>query len=266
MRLFSSIALMSIFIIQSVSPASATVPAPPCSDLEPIVPAFAAIDEPPTILLETDKVLLNEWVPPDCLGWESRPTDLLVALAARSRADDIDALLARFARVSSLTEVDYWSITRQNWRRMFDAASALSEPKDSAIRADFATTDFVTGATLFVLHDDNDPVGPIVHEVNIKEVSEKRLVIATRNVAPGKVFGINVLEPNGLENITIIEHEKDDIWRYYTISRLQANIPNWLLPPDAAYVNRVVALYRHLSGVPTNGKPPIARDEDYSPG
>jgi hypothetical protein len=52
------------------------------------------------------------WTPPSCTGWTAKGAGVLVALAARfSYGGSADALLARFAAISTLKGLRRWSVT-----------------------------------------------------------------------------------------------------------------------------------------------------------
>jgi hypothetical protein len=77
----------------------------------------------------------------------------------------------------------------------------------------------------------------------------------TDNVSPVKNLLVTLVKPGGLEAIHILELQSPGIWRYYGLAR---TTEPFLPVPDASYVNRAVALYRHLIGVPTDRDSPLA--------
>jgi hypothetical protein len=62
-----------------------------------------------------------------------------------------------------------------------------------------------------------------------------------------------------MQSIYYLDRESENIWRYYGIVRT-GKIASGLIPGnDYSSINRAVAFYRHLVGIPTNQEPPVAR-------
>jgi hypothetical protein len=55
-----------------------------------------------------------------------------------------------------------------------------------------------------------------------------------------------------------LDRESDKVWRYYSIVRTGKNV-NGLIAGNDSSVNRAVAFYRSLVGIPTTQEPPGAR-------
>jgi hypothetical protein len=70
---------------------------------------------------------------------------------------------------------------------------------------------------------------------------------------------IPMFNPGEMQSIYYLDRESEDIWRYYGIVGT-GKIANGLIPGnDSSSINRAVAFYRHLVGIPTNQEPPAAR-------
>lgn len=245
--------------------ARADLPVPPCTG-ESVVPPHAEVpDADPNWIIAMVGEGLQNWNPPECLGWRKAPRDVLIALAGRIEVEGADALLVRFARVSALEDIRYWSVTRESWRKVFSRARALSKPDMEAVRPDFALDELREGTTFYSVTDDNEPTGPVVNALTIRERSPDRLVLEMRNISSSKLLGAAVLPPGGMITTFIAERERSagagdgEIWRLYAISGITADVPGWLLPPPAAYLNRAIAFYRFVADVPSDREPPPIR-------
>jgi hypothetical protein len=186
---------------------------------------------------------------------------VLVAVAGRFRDPaGITGILHRLGAVSRQTGIAYWSATRRRWRPLLAAASALRAPDPEARRADFLPEELQAGTRVYFLQDDNDPLTALVQELTVRARSDDRLEAAVRNLSAGRLAGVTVIAPGEVEALFSIEREDGDLWRYYALSRSVSRLPVLLRPPDAAYVNRAVALFRFIAGLPTDAEPPAARE------
>ena len=60
-----------------------------------------------------------------------------------------------------------------------------------------------------------------------------------------------------------LDRESDSVWRHYSIVRTGKNANGLIAGNESSAVNRAVAFYRHLVGIPSAQDPP-GRDEDKS--
>jgi hypothetical protein len=70
---------------------------------------------------------------------------------------------------------------------------------------------------------------------------------------------IPVLHPGEMQSIYFLDRESDDVWRYYSIVRTGKNANGLIAGNEASSVNRAVAFYRYLAGIPTDQEPPAER-------
>jgi hypothetical protein len=170
-----------------------------------------------------------------------------------------DALLARAGAFSRQTEIRRWNVKKGRWERQYEAAAALEDPDPASRRPDFGPAEFATGARLHFVQDAMDSLGPIVHEMTMRERSAARLVMTTRNVNKGRVYGWPVIDPGGLEGFFVVEREAGPIWRYYALTRARILVPDAMAPPPEDHLNKAVALFRFIAGMPTDAEPPAVR-------
>jgi hypothetical protein len=62
-----------------------------------------------------------------------------------------------------------------------------------------------------------------------------------------------------MQSIYFLDRESDGVWRYYSIARTGRNASRLAAGHAASSINRAVAFYRALAGIPTDQEPPAAR-------
>jgi hypothetical protein len=252
-------ALVAIaFVTQVAHHAAAAEPLAPCGS-DPY-PAYAPPGPLPALALWQAGELPAGWVPPACTGWAPRGDGVVFAAAGRFKHDgSSDALLARAGAFSRQTEIRRWNVKTGRWEQQYKASAALTGPDPGSRRPDFQPAEFVKGARLYFVQDDMEALGPIVHELTVRERSAERIVLTTRNVNKGRAYFLPVIDPGGLEGFFMVEREAGSIWRYYSLTRVHLLIPDAMAPPPKDHLNKAVALFRFLAGMPTDTEPPAAR-------
>ena len=247
-----------VFVTQVAHHAAAAEPLTPCGSNP--YPAYASPGPLPALALWQAGELPAGWVPPACTGWAPRDDSIVFAVAGRFEHDgSFDALLARAGAFSRQTEIRRWNVKTGRWEQQYKASAALTGPDPDLRRPDFQPAEFVKGARLYFVQDDTESLGPIVHELTVRERSPERLVITTRNVNKGRAYLLPVLDPGGLEGFFMVEREAGSIWRYYSLTRVHLLVPDAMAPPPKDHLNKAVALFRFLAGIPTDTEPPAAR-------
>ena len=252
-------ALATIAFVMHVSHhVAAAEPLVPCGS-DPY-PAYAPPGPLPTLALWHAGELPANWVPPECTGWDSREGGILFAVAGRFKhGGSFDALLARAGAFSRQTEIRRWNVKKRRWEQQYKASAALKDSDPASRRPDFKPAEFVIGARLYFMQDAMDSLGPIVHELTVRERSATRIIMTTRNINRGKILGIPVIGLGGLEGFFMVEHESGPIWRYYSLTRVHLLISDAMAPPPKDHLNKAVALFRFLAGIPTDTEPPAAQ-------
>ena len=198
-------------------------PSPPCEGSPSPTPGAIGDGLNQSVWMEDE--LPVDWSPPVCTGWSAGPTKVLLAGAGRFRmAGDTAALARRLTSISTLTDIVYWSSSRGRWRKLFEEAVALSQPDSKATRADFVEGDFVPDARLYYWLKEDNPTAGVVYEVTVHERTPNRIVFETSNATPVKakllVFRAEIAAPGEYRQLYYIEHERDDIWLYYSLVRM----------------------------------------------
>jgi hypothetical protein len=246
-RLFS-IAFCAIAAIRA-----ADNPQPPCAG--EAVPAYPAVDQPPFV-----KVWERlDWTPPACVGWAPASGATLVATAARFHHESgVEGLRRRIGAISQLAGWLYWSATSQRWQPFIVDAYALRGPSADQRRPDFSPAEIAEGQTLYMQQEDN-LFGKAVYRIRILAASTGRLVFATKNNSPLRLLSIPMFGPGEIQSVVFLERESKDVWRYYSLARTGKQASLLAAGHQASLINRAVASYRYLAGIPADREPPAAR-------
>lgn len=247
---------VAVSLYAGLSAAAADEPRLPC-DGEPF-PAYTALDAPPAVRVWTESGFV--WNPPRCSGWGKSEYALLVAVASRfSHSGGVDGLVGRIARVSRFTGILYWSVSTQSWRRLVLDAHATAAPDRAARRDDFAPDELAPGPLLHFWQEERSPAGEMVYRLRVLERTPTRLIVDIRNGNPVDPPLHPKIQAGAYRFLHIFDKEEAGVWRYYGLMGLRgqgASAIEWF---RASYVNRAVAVYRHLAGIPTDRDPPAAR-------
>ena len=223
------------------------------------LPAFAEPGAAPNVLALTGQAA-RAWTPPACSRWPALQAEMVVAVAASFRHDgEIDVLLARIGAISTKKGVRYWSTTESSWQALVTDAFALSGPDASLRRADFGAAEVAAGQTLYYAQNDNRTSGDCVYRERVLVAGRERLMIENENVSPLKKMMMTLFEPGAMQSVYFIEKRAPGVWGFYSLTRVR--MASSLLPTgsDASYINRAVAQFRHIAGIPTDKDPPVAR-------
>jgi hypothetical protein len=234
-------------------------PQPPCGT-DPI-PAYPGADNSPTIRFWSESVFGRDWKPPTCTGWSEVGFSSLITTVARFRyTSGADGLLRHVGAISQLEGMRYWSTTHQQWQTLIVDSHAATASRPNQPRQDFAPNEMQEGKVLYFEQADNLS-GAASYRMHIAEVSADRLVFDVENVSTMRYFFLTLFHPGEMQSIYFLDRESDDVWRYYSITRIGRNASRMATGPGhaASSINRAVAFYRSLVGIPTDQEPPAAR-------
>jgi hypothetical protein len=170
----------------------------------------------------------------------------------------MDGLRRRIGAVSGLKGLLYWSTSGGRWQPLIVDASALSGPSPEQRRADFRVDEIAAGRTLYLLQEDN-LAGKAVYRMEIVSLSPERLVFRTENQAPVRYLGLPILAAGEIQAATFLERERGGVWRYYSVVRTGKGASLLTGGHEASIINRAVASFRHLAGIPADQEPPAAK-------
>jgi hypothetical protein len=232
-------------------------PLPPCGR-EPI-PAYPDVSEQAIVKSWTKTSLGRDWRPPACTGWAELGFSTLVTISARfSYSSDTEGLLHHIGSISQLAGIQYWSTTHKQWRTLIVNAYALTDAKPAQRRDDFTSNEMKEGKVLYFEQVDNLS-GKATYRMHIVEASASRIVFNVENVNTLRYYFIPIFHPGELQSMYFLDRESDKHWRYYSIVRTGKDANGLILRSESSSVNRAVAFYRSLVGIPTTQEPPAAR-------
>lgn len=231
-----------------------------CLSRFPEAPAGTA--EAPLIRIWTPATLPADWSPPPCVTpGQGKFTLLLEGLATYPVPGGADEFLSRFADVSALDGIRYWSVTRQRWRPLVTAAEPLSAPHREAVRGDFNLAELQPGVALFLYQEENTPAAEVVYRTRVIERAPTRVVVEVENALPVKRFLLELFPESGYRFVHVFEKTDGERWRHYMLLRLDTSYGFLLAGHETSFINRMGALFRYFAGVPTDGGLPPAPDQ-----
>ena len=231
-------------------------PLPPCGSTT--APPYPDMDKSPTAKAWDRSDLSRDWIPPACTGWTTPGfTNLVVTVALFRHSSGVEGLLRRIGAISELAGMRYWSTTRKRWQTLIVDAYALPGPAGGRRREDFPPDEIVTGKYLYFQQEDNLS-GKAIYRTHIQSASPDRLVFDTENISAVRYLMWPLFRPGELQSIYFLDRESADVWSYYSISRTGRNAGRLTGGHDASSINRAVAFYRHLAGIPTDQEPPAS--------
>ena len=212
----------------------------------PPEPGYAAAGHTPNIRVWNRREQTAPWVPPACIGWTAKGAGVLVAVAGSFDGGSSDDLLKRFASISRLQGLRYWSVSESGWRTLITHATALEGPDLDHPRKDFTLAEMKGGAELYFAQSDNRTSGDVVYRMQVKQAAPSRLVIAIDNVTAVRRFLVPLFEPGDLQSVHYLERTAQGRWSDYGLAWAGETLSSQLLVPEASYVNRALALYSHF--------------------
>ena len=232
-------------------------PQPPCGK-EP-VPAYPGVDDAAIVKSWSKSDFGRDWRPPACTGWTAAGFTSLVTTVARFRhSSDTAGLLRHIGAISQLAGIRYWSTTHQKWQVLIVEAYAVTGLPPSQRRPDFTPEEMTAGKVLYYVQVDN-LAGEATYRMHIAEASADRLVFDVENVSTMRYLFMPIFHSGEMQSIYFLDRESKNVWGFYSIVRTGKNASRLSAGNEASAVNRAVAFYRHLVGIPTDQELPAAR-------
>ena len=250
------IAIAAALLAHIVWSATDAGPQPPCGGEQS--PHYPSLDQPPLTRVWQRNELGPDWQPPSCTGWTQPGFTTLAETAGRFRSDSgLEGLKQAVGAISSLKGLVYWSTTHQRWQPLIVDAYAITAAKDGQRRGDFTAHELEPGSRLYFEQEDSLS-GKGTYELHVLSVSPDRLVFDTRNLTTLRYLLVPVFHPGDVESVYFLARESAHTWRYYNLTRLGENANGLAAGHPSSSVNRAVALFRHLAGIPADKEPPAA--------
>ncbi len=232
-------------------------PQPPCGK-EP-VPPYPGLDDSAIVKSWSKSDFGRDWRPPACTGWAAVGFTTLVTTVARFRhTSEAEGLLRHIGAISELAGMRYWSTTHKQWQTLIVDAYALTGSQPGQRREDFTPDEMKEGEVLYFEQVDNLS-GKAIYRMHIAEASAVRLVYDVENVSTMRYLFLTLFHPGEMQSIYFLDRESENVWRYYSIVRAGKNASRLIMGNESSAVNRAVAFYRYLVGIPTGQEPPAAR-------
>jgi uncharacterized protein DUF6675 len=250
--------VLSLALSLQAGAAAAPGPTPPCDGTPE--PAFPAAGEPERSGIWTTSDLGASWIPPSCTGWTGTDFRLIVAVAARiGEPLSSEQLLSRFGSISSLVGLRYWSATEHRLKELVTAARAVQDPAGKQPRADFALTELRPGNSIYFSQTDNRSSGTVIYKMTVLAAEPDRVVIGIENVSSIRLLLITLFPPGSVQTMDFMERQRDGSWGYYSLVRTRASSSMLTGTYLSSYVNRAVAFFRHIAGIPEAAQPAMTR-------
>jgi hypothetical protein len=232
-------------------------PQPPCGT-DPF-PPYPGLDSPPVVTFWSESEFGHSWRPPACTSWGEAGFSTLITTVGRFHyTSGLEGLRRHIGAISKLEGMRYWSTTHKQWQTLIVKAYALNGPPPSLRRPDFTPDEVREGQVLYLEQADNLS-GRAVYRMHIAEASPDRLVFDIENVSVMRYFFVTLFDPGEMQSIYFLDRESDSIWRYYSIARTGRNASRLAAGHESSSINRAVAFYRSLIGIPPDQEPPAAR-------
>ena len=249
--------VFTAMLLCQVNGYSQSGPQPPCGK-EPF-PSYPGLDSAPSVKSWSESDFGRDWIPPACTSWTDVGFSTLITTVARFRyTSGTEGLLQHIGAASELGGMRYWSTTHKQWQTLIVNAHALAGAQRTQPREDFTPDEMKEGRMLYLEQVDNLS-GKATYRMHIAEVSADRLVFDVENVSVMRYFFVTLFHPGEMQSIYFLDRESDNVWRYYSIARTGRNASRLTAGHASSSINRAVAFYRSLVGIPTDQEPPAAR-------
>ncbi len=152
----------------------------------------------------------------------------------------------------------YWSTTHKQWQTLIVDAHALTGLQRGQRREDFRPEEMKEGSVLYFEEVDNLS-GKAIYRIHIAKASADRIAFDVENVSTIHYLFMTLFHPGEIQSAYFLDRESQNVWRYYSMVRTGTNANGLLVRNESSAVNRAVAFYRHMVGIPTDREPPAAR-------
>jgi hypothetical protein len=232
-------------------------PQPPCGGVA--VPSYPALDPSPVVKFWSEADFGRDWKPPACTAWTRSGFSTLITTVGRFRyAAGASGLLRHIGAISELTGMRYWSTTHKQWQTLIVNAHALRGPQPNQRRQDFTADELQEGKVFYFEQADNLS-GKAIYRLRFSQASEDRIVFDIENVTVMRYFFVTLFHPGEMQSMYFLDREPDNVWRCYSMVRTGRDASRLATGHESSSINRAVAFYRFLAGIPVDQEPPAAR-------
>jgi hypothetical protein len=234
---------------------------PPCPDLT-ADPAYPPLGAPPAIRVWHGDRLDRAASAPACLGWPNFDFSTLLVIAGRvHQAGGVEAVLADFGRVSSMSGLKYWSISDERWQPLVIRSEAITDPKTRQVRPDFTPAELEPGRELYFQQRENRGSADIVYRMHVLSVGPDGFSVDLANASDIDFLFFRLFAPGDLRSVYFFQRLGRDEWGYWAVGGTHLGVAGLFGPHIGSFENRALALYRHFAHIPEDQEPPAATEE-----
>jgi hypothetical protein len=256
-RLMAAVAVACLGSFDAPVHAAAPTPTPPCAgEAFPIPSPPGAL---PVVEVWHAPSLPDNWQPASCSGIAARSGTVYVAVAGEfQQAGDAGLLLGRVGALSHQVGLKYWNVDQGGWRPLLVDATALTANDPSARRPDFKAEELSPGARLYMLYADDSGSGPVVYQTEVRSAGPDGFVVVLHNSTAMRLMGMSIADPGDLSSMLSVQRIGPDRFAYYALTAVALAPLAAAMVSDASHINRAVASFRYLAGIPADSEPPAA--------
>jgi hypothetical protein len=148
-------------------------------------------------------------------------------------------------------------VTDARWEVSIREASAVGDADQRRRRGDFSLAELQSGRDLYFEQKDNRSSGQVVYRVRVEVLDRDRVEIAIGNVTDVSLLLFTLFDPGDLRSLYIMERLSPRVWGFYSLTGVRGGM--FVSDQPASYINRAIAIYRHIVGIPTDQNPPAWR-------
>jgi hypothetical protein len=105
-----------------------------------------------------------------------------------------------------------------------------------------------SGTDLYFTQTENRAGGDVVYRMRVRDFGPNRFVVTIDNASPVSRYLVTLFNPGDLISVHFLERRGPREWGYYGLAWAGDSLVSRLAVPEASYVNRALALYRHFLG------------------
>ena len=205
-------------------------------------PASSAVGADPNTAIWEDKMLSSR---SGCRGISTARAKLIIALAAQFNMNGSgERLASRIGAISKTRGMQYWSVTDGEMRVLLDDSFALSSSNANARRADFTSTEVLSGTKIYFAQDDTRSTGINIYSLETVASGSDHITFDVVNETAIRYGPIILFAPGALRSRHFFRRVSGEVWSYYGLTVIEDGRTFGL---TRSFVNRGLALYRHLS-------------------
>lgn len=215
---------------------------------------------PPVIWVSSEAMLRDIAARPECDGSPLSSARLAVAVRGQFYfRGTMDDLLGRVGAISRLTGLRYWSVTDEKWETLVVESGALTGPGSDVPRDDFTAAELRAGGPVYYRQRDNRSSESVTYRMQVSIDGPSAATIDIGNVTAIRYLFITLFPPNAIHTRLRLRKVSSAVWELDQLHWYTRETNRFALGHEGSLVNRSVALYRHVIGVPSDQEPPAAR-------